>query len=106
VNYRGRPFMQDLRENHLFYRSLLACYAVLTICALEVFPPLNDLLQLSALPTTSTIHLVSEISPSMVVFLKSVDFSIFLCAIMALNTFLSFAFEKAILRSFENELLC
>jgi cation-transporting ATPase 13A1 len=93
--------MQNLRENQLFFRSLLACYAVLAICAIEVFPPLNDLLQLSTLPTTTTIHHDPEISQSLVVLLKSVDFSVFLCTIMALNTFLSFAFEKMTLRSFE-----
>ncbi|KAL7577622.1 hypothetical protein ACA910_015141 [Epithemia clementina (nom. ined.)] len=49
VNYRGSPFMQDLPNNKLLYRSLQVSYAVLAICALQIFPPLNDLLQLTTL---------------------------------------------------------
>ena len=51
MNYRGRPFMEDIWDNKLLLRSLQVCYGVLISCALEVFPPLNDLLQLAELPS-------------------------------------------------------
>jgi len=51
VNYRGRPYMESLTENALLFRSIQGCYLVLFICAVEIFPPLNQLMQLSPLPT-------------------------------------------------------
>merc|ERR1712087_760255 len=51
VNYRGKPFMQDLKDNKLMSCCLKGCYFVLFACALDIFPPLNHLLQLSPLPT-------------------------------------------------------
>ena len=50
VNYRGRPFMENLTENKVLLRTLQGCYAILLICTLEIFPPLNQLLQLVPLP--------------------------------------------------------
>ena len=100
VNYRGRPFMKDLRENKLFYRSLQVCYSVLAICALEIFPPLNDLLQLTSLPSVSELSVDSS-SCQVNSLIKAVDFPIFMCSLMAVNTFLSFSFERMVLRVFE-----
>jgi cation-transporting ATPase 13A1 len=54
ANYRGRPFMADLKENKLFYRSLQLCYGTLLILVLEAFPPLNDLFQLSSMPVVTS----------------------------------------------------
>lgn len=51
ANYRGHPFMQSLNENTLLSRFTYVTYAVLFLSALEVFEPLNDLLQLARLPT-------------------------------------------------------
>lgn len=63
VNYRGRPFMQDLSDNLLLLRTLQASYTVLFACALEVLPPLNELLQLAPLPSgaAATEHVTQEI---------------------------------------------
>jgi cation-transporting ATPase 13A1 len=52
VNYKGRPFMQDFRDNTILLRVVQLCHAVIWICALEAFPPLNDLLQLAPFPPT------------------------------------------------------
>ena len=52
VNYRGRPFMENLNENVVLFRSIQVCYLVLFVCALDMFPPLNQLLQLSPLPSS------------------------------------------------------
>ena len=47
----GRPYVQDLSENAALRWTLCACYIVLFVCVSEIFPPLNDLLQLSPLPS-------------------------------------------------------
>jgi len=99
VNYRGRPFMKDLHENKLFYRSLQVCYAVLAICSLEIFPPLNDLLQLTTLPSVSEITV--DTSNPLHNLIVAVDFPVFMCTLMAINTLLAFSFERMILRLFE-----
>jgi len=49
VNYRGRPFMHDLRGNKIMTKGLQIYYVALFNCALEV-SPLNDLMQLAPLP--------------------------------------------------------
>ena len=51
INYQGHPYMKSLRENKLLMRSLQACYILIALLVLEVFPPMNDLLQLAPLPS-------------------------------------------------------
>lgn len=93
--------MQDLRENTMLYRSILLCYAILTICALEVFPPIGDLLQMSDLPT------IEDLEPSqrekLPDFLQSVDFNIFLYSLMVLDTVLVFGFERQIRKYYDSK---
>jgi len=105
VNYRGRPYMESLSENTLLCRSIQACYFVLFVCASEVFPPLNQLMQLSPLPTTSPpmFHLGegSGYDDSIVhdVLLQSVNligFRAMLIVIMCMDTALVTLAEKAI----------
>lgn len=50
VNYVGRPFTESMRENKLFFRSLIFCWFMLAVAATEVFLPLNQMLQLEAFP--------------------------------------------------------
>jgi cation-transporting ATPase 13A1 len=104
VNYRGRPFMANLTENKLLYRTLQACYAFLIACALEVFPPFNDLLQLSSLPTLhaedDTLNAASG-TGLLAVIVQTLDFPVFLCGLMAVDTLLVFGIESIIVRSFE-----
>ena len=105
--------MNDLRENKLLWRSLQACYGVLLICALEIFPPLNDLLQLTPLSavgvathdvftqeeTTENIDgmisctLVSHAFAGLV---QAIGFPVFVCGLMAADTFLVFMMENMI----------
>lgn len=100
--------MKDLHENKLFYRSLQLCYAVLAIATLEVFPPLNDLLQLTTNSlSTDNDTFINESSvafqqPIVSVWIRAVDFPIFMSLIMILDTVLSFSLERAIVRVFEN----
>lgn len=91
--------MKDLHENKLFYRSLQVCYAFLAICALEVFLPLNDLMQLTALPSAGVLE--ESVSHPVIDLIRIVDFPIFMSLLMALDTVLSFAFERTVLRAFE-----
>lgn len=108
VNYRGRPFMEDLRENTYLWRCLLGCYGALFMCAFEVFPPLNDLLQLSTFPPTNSTGGNDLVAPAMndgdavIAYLVGYfDFPIFMCLLMAINTGLSFSMEKIIIQTFE-----
>lgn len=108
VNYRGRPFMEDLQENTLLLRSIQGCYAVLFICATEVFPPLNDLFQLSPFPITNMdtmsdddwIVTVSQ-AGGLTNFVRQVGFPTAMCSFMAVDTVLAFASEKIIVRMIE-----
>ena len=93
VNYRGRPFMQSLPENMLLYRSLQVCYAILLICSLEIFPPLNDLMQMASLPTASEVEHVESTQP-LFQLVRIVGFQVFLPGLMIVDTVLAFAAER------------
>ncbi|KAL7459250.1 hypothetical protein ACHAWC_011327 [Mediolabrus comicus] len=103
VNYRGRPFMESLTENKLLFRSIQACYAGLFVCALDMFPPLNQLLQLSPLPSTGpptfNVNVVGEIGGIQGLMIQAIDdfgFRLMLCVIMCLDTSFVLLAEKAI----------
>ncbi|KAK1733658.1 cation-transporting ATPase [Skeletonema marinoi] len=106
VNYRGRPFMENLTENKLLFRSLQACYAVLFVCALDIFPPLNQLLQLTPLPSTGPPSFnvndvgqggdVDSIQGMMLQAIDAIGFRLMLCVIMCLDTAFVTLSEKAI----------
>jgi cation-transporting ATPase 13A1 len=106
VNYRGRPFMQDLHENKMMMKGLQVCYAVLFGCALEIFPPINDLMQLSPLPTNGeamTAVMSTENVGVHVVLISVVEalgFKMTLCALMVLDTVVSYTSEKALIKFF------
>jgi hypothetical protein len=98
VNYYGRPYMKDIYENKLFYRNLQILYVILISCALEIFPPLNDMLQLSTLPTV-----VAEVPAVRKLWFKSFDvilsfltFPGFITWMMILDTLLSWSFERTV----------
>jgi magnesium-transporting ATPase (P-type) len=105
VNYRGEPFVEPLKKNKMLFRSLQVCYGVLLTCALEVFPPLNDLFQLSEFPTTAAWSYVSADTSFAVSALneiiKSSGFPVFMCGLMICDTALAFAVERIILQIFE-----
>ena len=108
VNYYGRPYMKDIHENKLFYRNIQICYVLLIICALEIFPPLNDLLQLSTLPTTQyLIQGVSRPKSSWISPLHSaievLTFPGFITVIMVLDTILSFSLERSVRRMYASK---
>ena len=105
ANYRGEPFVEPLRQNKMLLRSLQACYAVLFCCALELFPPLSDLLQLSEYPSIEsddaqewqegsleTDRLLSLANGVV----SSFGFPTFICGLMVVDTLLTFTVEKCI----------
>jgi cation-transporting ATPase 13A1 len=105
VNYRGRPFMQDLRENRMLYRSLQLSYLILALSVWEVFPPLNDLLQLTALPNVTELLTLQEGGSNSVgvplpwmPLIQTVGFPAFLSGLMVVDTVLAFQVESMVLR--------
>lgn len=50
VNYKGRPFMKGLTENHSLFLSVFACVAMCVCCAWGTFPEINELIHLQPFP--------------------------------------------------------
>ncbi|KAL3759437.1 hypothetical protein ACHAWU_000736 [Discostella pseudostelligera] len=102
VNYRGRPYMESLSENVLLFRSIQACYFILFVCAMEVFPPLNQLMQLSPLPRTGppTFNLRDDEEGYgnilIIGAVNAVGFRTMLCIIMSLDTMMVTLAEKTV----------
>jgi len=112
VNYRGHPFVEDLRDNKLLLRSLKVCYAVLFVCALELFPPINELLQLTPLPQGDdrTADLMSEIlreNPQyeMLQQFEPFGFKTTLVTMMVIDSVASYYAERGLLHLFDSSRL-
>lgn len=56
ANYKGRPFMQSLRENTALFRCIVVCILGVICCALEVSPDFNEFLELHTLPDETFRH--------------------------------------------------
>ncbi len=110
INYRGEPFMESLWHNKVLLRSLQVCYIVLFGCALEVFPPLNDLFQLTEMPNLDGTELMfvsdsgsTDFSrPLLYAAVRAVGFPGFLCSLMLLDSLAALAVERTLLRVFES----
>jgi len=50
VNYKGRPWMKGILENHPLFLSVFLCVAGVAGCAWGVRPEINDLIHLEAFP--------------------------------------------------------
>jgi hypothetical protein len=77
---------------------------------LEIFPPLNDLLQLTEFPSTTGSDEIGwqnaelDRSPFLAVVtgvVASIGFPLFMCCLMLFDTALAFAAETIIIRTFE-----
>ena len=106
VNYRGRPYMQNLTENKLMLRSVQISYVALFACALEVFPPLNELMQLTPLPAGGAEVFATAdgggLGEQMSFVVGSIGFKLTLCLCMVIDTVLVHQVEKTIQRVFDN----
>jgi len=50
VNYKGRPWMKGMTENHPLFLAVFACVAGCGACAWGIFPELNALIHLESFP--------------------------------------------------------
>jgi len=50
VNYKGRPWMKGIVENHPLFLASLGCILMVAMCAWEVLPQLNELIHLAPFP--------------------------------------------------------
>lgn len=104
VNYRGRPFMQGLKENKLLLRALQVCIALIFICALEAFEPLNQLLQLSVLPDADSftellvVNNNYQMDPVLFQIMETIGFKGVLCNVMFLDCFFTYQVENQIVK--------
>ncbi|KAL3915148.1 MAG: hypothetical protein SGILL_005782 [Bacillariaceae sp.] len=110
VNYRGEPFVEPLRKNKMLWRSLQSSYFVLVACTFEIFPPLNDVLQLAEFPNATSelrewTQLQGPHSRVMIALtdlVRMIGFPVFLFGLMVLDTFFAFSSEMLVLKVFEN----
>lgn len=100
VNYRGRPFMEDLRENTMMVRALQVCYAVLFTASLEFFPPLNDMIQLAPLPQNSQVMTNLIESSALHDFAGSIGFKTALTSLMIIDTVMTYLAEMLLIKLF------
>jgi len=83
ANYSGEPFMESFRDNKWLSRSLIVAWITAAVCASDIFPPLNDLLQLVPLP--------------------SHEFRLQIIGLYALDTFLIFGSEHFVRKWYGSE---
>ncbi len=50
ANYKGRPWMKGMLENHPLFLSVFICIGGVIVAAWEMIPQLNDLIQLAPFP--------------------------------------------------------
>lgn len=50
VNYKGRPWMKGIMENHALFLSSFACIAMVGVAAWELMPIMNGLIHLAPFP--------------------------------------------------------
>jgi cation-transporting ATPase 13A1 len=50
VNYKGRPWMKGVLENHPLCLSLFMCVGGVALCAWSIYPELNALIHLTPFP--------------------------------------------------------
>ncbi|KAH9131452.1 hypothetical protein LEN26_007694 [Aphanomyces euteiches] len=76
VNYHGAPFMESFRDNYMLSRWTWMSYGLVATTVWEIFPPLNDMLEL--------------------VFLPSLEAQVMLSVIMVLDTVVVLGYESKI----------
>ena len=94
--------MQNLSENKLMLRSVQICYVTLFACALEVFPPLNALMQLTPLPEdgAEVFSASGGIEEALSFLVDSIGFKSTLGLFMLVDVALSYQVEKIIQQIF------
>jgi cation-transporting ATPase 13A1 len=98
VNYTGRPFVENLHENTLLFRSIVFCYFAIFVCTMDIFPPLNQLLQLSTLPSEKAPVYYEQSSSLINQATEMYGFRTLLAALMCFDTACVMASESSIRR--------
>jgi cation-transporting ATPase 13A1 len=111
VNYRGRPYVEDFRNNKMLLRSVQVCFGALLVCAFEAFPPLNDILQLSPFPDVKHVSGDGNVDDDWVVniseaggltgFVRTIGFQYAMAFLIVLDVTMAYLCEKIIVRIFE-----
>jgi magnesium-transporting ATPase (P-type) len=59
ANYKGRPWMKGMLENHPLFLSVFACIGGVVVAAWEFVPQLNEIIQLAPFPDDAfrSVHL-------------------------------------------------
>ena len=50
ANYKGRPWMKGMLDNHPLFLSVFACVGGVVVASWELVPQLNELIQLAPFP--------------------------------------------------------
>ena len=50
ANYKGRPWMKGMMENHALFLSVFACIGAVIVASWELVPKLNEIIQLAPFP--------------------------------------------------------
>lgn len=50
ANYKGRPWMKGMMENHALFLSVFACIGGVVVASWEMVPKLNEIIQLAPFP--------------------------------------------------------
>jgi cation-transporting ATPase 13A1 len=61
INYQGRPFRESLRENKALYFSLTGLYGLAIFCAAQIFPELNEYVELVPMEPSFSDFMVKSI---------------------------------------------
>ena len=62
INYQGLPFRESIFQNKSMINSLVIVFAIAFLAASELFPELNDTMQLVSFPTEFRYKLLATMS--------------------------------------------
>ena len=85
-------------------RSVQITYIALFACALEIFPPLNELMQLTPLPAVGaevfTVAGGGGLGEQLSIVVESLGFKLTLCLIMVMDSALAYQAEMLVQKMF------
>lgn len=82
VNYRGRPFMQSMRENKGLFFCLVSLTAITIGMVLEVSPDLNAFFNVTPMPSASFKHLIAGLMLANIVLVFAAEWvTRFICSL-------------------------
>lgn len=70
ANYKGRPWMKGMMENHPLFLSVFLCVGGVVVASWEIVPQLNEVLQLAPFPDDEFRYKVRLLTFSFIWFLQ------------------------------------